>query len=154
MPATITWIDSSFSELTLETLYAILQLRQAVFVVEQNCPYLDADGVDPEARHLLGYIDGELALYTRYFVHPTNPTEGIIGRVIVKANYRREGLGGILMQHTERCLQASFTIDSISLGAQAHLQCFYQQLGYAVNGEQYDEDGIPHLPMKKIYSPS
>jgi len=152
--AKITWLDCSFSEFTLEQLYAVIQLRQSVFVVEQNCPYLDADGVDPDSRHLLGYINGELVLYTRYFLHPTHPNEGVIGRVIVKDRYRQKGLGLLLMQQTESCLRESFSVDCISLGAQAHLQYFYQQIGYVVNGEQYDEDGIPHLPMIKIYSAS
>ena len=144
----IEWKCHSFQDLSLEQLYAILQLRQEVFVVEQNCPYLDADGRDYSAHHLMGFIHHQLALYTRIFFID-NQKEGIIGRVIVKEKYRKRGLGYDLMTESEiRCIKM-FSPKEITLGAQAHLKSFYNRLGYSVCGDEYDEDGIPHLPMRK-----
>ena len=148
-PNHIEWKCHRFTDLSLTDLYALLQLRQEVFVVEQQCPYLDADGQDHEAHHHMGFIQGKLALYTRLF-YINHKREGIIGRVIVKNTYRGLGLGYKLMQESERqCIQLH-SPRLITLGAQAHLQSFYSQLGYTVYGEEYDEDGIPHLPMRKF----
>ena len=145
----IEWRLRSFTELSVRELYAILQLRQEVFVVEQACAYLDADGEDSQAHHLMGFIDKHLALYTRLFYDP-NSTTSIIGRVIVKQTYRKLGLGYQLMTESEHTCQQLYTPNRITLGAQAHLESFYSRLGYTVYGEEYDEDGIPHLPMHKI----
>ena len=145
----IHWHDYSFSKLTTEMLYTILRLRQEVFVIEQNCNYLDADGADLTAFHLLGCIDNEPAMYTRYFIAKDNPQHGIIGRVIVQSKFRGLGLGFVLMQHTERCFLERHHLTHITLGAQAHLQSFYEKQGYRVYGDPYDEDDIPHLPMRK-----
>ena len=147
----IEWRCHPFTDLSVTDLYAILQLRQEVFVVEQECPYLDADGQDADAHHLMGFINNHLALYTRLF-YLSDKREGIIGRVIVKEAYRGLGLGYELMEESERwCLQMH-SPTKITLGAQAHLQSFYNRLGYLVYGDEYDEDGIPHLPMRKFYS--
>ena len=145
----IDWYDYSFSELTTEMLYSILRLRQEVFIIEQNCNYLDADGVDLTAFHLMGLINNEPAMYTRYFIAKDNPQHGIIGRVIVHSKFRGLGLGLLLMEHTERCFKQRHNLNKITLGAQAHLKLFYEQLGYRVYGAPYDEDNIPHLPMRK-----
>ena len=145
----IEWICNPFTNLSLSQLYAILQLRQEIFVVEQQCPYLDADGQDHDAFHLMGFIDDQLALYTRFFFN-SHKREGIIGRVIVKEAYRGLGLGYKLMEESERRCLRIHVPKQITLGAQAHLRSFYQQLGYEVYGHEYDEDGIPHLPMRKI----
>ena len=145
----IEWRLRSFTELSVTELYSILQLRQEVFVVEQTCAYLDADGEDSQAHHLMGFIDKQLALYTRLFYDP-NSTTSIIGRVIVKQTHRKLGLGYRLMTESERRCQQLYTPNRITLGAQAHLESFYSRLGYTVYGEEYDEDGIPHLPMHKF----
>ena len=145
----IEWRCHPFKELSLFELYSILQLRQEVFVVEQHCPYLDADGQDDKAFHLMGFINDQLALYTRFFYLETNE-QGIIGRVIVKKNYRGRKLGFKLMKESERWLQQMHSPSKITLGAQAHLQSFYNHLGYSVYGDEYDEDGILHLPMRKF----
>lgn len=148
-PIGITWKLIPFEKLTINELYDIMQLRQEVFVVEQACPYLDADGEDQRAIHLLGYIGGNLALYTRLFYESTTE-EASIGRVIVKSLYRGNKLGYVLMQESENRILELFNPKIISLGAQAHLEHFYGVLGYKRCGENYDEDGIPHLPMHKF----
>lgn len=145
----IEWRLHSFTDLSVTELYALLQLRQEVFVVEQECPYLDADGQDHEAHHLMGFIDNQLALYTRLFFDIDNDTS-IIGRVIVKSTHRKKGLGYILMQESELQCKHLHSSKRITLGAQAHLEGFYTTLGYSVYGDEYDEDGIPHLPMAKF----
>ena len=88
----IEWRLRSFGKLSLLELYSILQLRQEVFVVEQSCAYLDADGEDIHAHHLMGFIDNSLVLYTRLF-HDPNSATSAIGRVIVKLTHRKLGLG-------------------------------------------------------------
>ncbi len=145
----IQWMDCAFDELTVHQLYALLKLRQEVFVVEQTCPYLDADGTDITARHCLGFLDAELILYTRYFVS-SDRDSGIIGRVITRHDFRNKGLGHLLMMETERRMLEQQRVSEIELGAQAHLRMFYEKLGYRVCGNEYDEDGIPHLPMRKF----
>ena len=94
----IEWRCHPFKELSLFELYSILQLRQKSLVVEQHCPYLDADGQDDKAFHLMGFINDQLALYTRFYLE-TNE-QGIIGRVIVKSNYRGRKLGFKLMKES------------------------------------------------------
>ena len=145
----IEWRCHQFTELSVSELYAILQLRQEVFVVEQQCPYLDADGQDKDAYHLMGFINNQLSLYTRLF-YLEHKREGIIGRVIVKETHRGLGLGYKLMEESEKWCLEVHSPTQITLGAQAHLQSFYNQLGYIVYGNEYDEDGIPHLPMRKF----
>ena len=149
LPFQIVWKLTPFDGLTVNELYDLLRLRQEVFIVEQCCPYLDADGEDERAIHLLGYIDGILGLYTRLFYTP-NTAEAIIGRVIVKAPYRGRKLGYVLMEESEKQITELYKPTAISLGAQAHLEGFYGSLDYQRCGENYDEDGIPHIPMRKI----
>lgn len=146
------WLDCAFDELTVHHLYTLLKLRQEVFVVEQTCPYLDADGTDQDARHCLGFLGEQLILYTRYFISPSDDT-GVIGRVITHRDFRNRGLGHLLMLKSERCLLEQQRVSKIHLSAQAHLRTFYEKLGYRVCGSEYDEDGIPHLPMLKFIPP-
>ena len=151
-PDHIEWRFCSFADLAVMDLYMILQLRQEVFVVEQQCPYLDTDGEDPQADHLMGFIDEQLVLYTRLFHDPERATS-IIGRVIVKLTHRKLGLGYVLMKESEKRCRQLYDPKRITLGAQAHLESFYSNLGYSVYGDEYDEDGIPHLPMDKFIPP-
>ena len=144
------WQWSPFDALTTTELYAALRLRQAVFVVEQDCPYLDADGQDPAAMHLLGWDGEALVAYVRAFppgatAHP----EAVIGRVVVHGGRRGEGLGRAVMLEAHRRAGVAWPGRPIWLSAQAHLARWYGSLGYAVCGEGYDEDGIPHLPMRR-----
>lgn len=139
----------SFAELGVTRLYDVLALRQRVFVVEQDCPYLDADGLDPACHHLLGYRDGVLVAYVRVLPMGVQyPDAHAIGRVVTAPEARRVGLGRPLMREGLRRLRETCGEGPVKLGAQAYLQGFYESLGYRVCGPGYLEDGIPHLPMK------
>ena len=140
------WQFAALWALDPSELYAALALRQAVFVVEQACAYQDADGQDARAWHLLGWAGERLAAYARLF-EPDAAGEAAIGRVIVAPDRRGEGLGRALMLEAMRQSQARWPAP-IHLSAQAHLRGFYEALGFVVCGPGYDEDGIPHLPMR------
>ena len=138
-----------FHHLTPQELYDIMALRQEVFIVEQNCPYLDADGKDPHCWHLMGR-NGEdrLVCYTRLL------PEGLaykgytsIGRVVSSPLARGTGAGKILMQRSiEMCIHL-FENQPIKIGAQSYLLKFYEGFGFQSTGEEYLEDGIPHTKM-------
>ncbi|MBL7787688.1 MAG: GNAT family N-acetyltransferase [Chitinophagales bacterium] len=139
----------AFNELSAQQLYNIMQLRQKVFVVEQNCPYLDADGFDCFSWHLSGYHEsGDLWAYTR--VLPPDvvyPHYASIGRVVTDVAARRLGWGRQIMQHSIVFCQKTYPNIGIKIGAQAYLQTFYESFGFEVIGEAYLEDDIPHIPM-------
>ena len=142
------WQWSTYTELDIHTIYAVRKLRQEVFVVEQDCPYLDAYGNDPDARHLLGwYGDGIVACLRAFTPGTTSHPEAVIGRVIVAMGARGQGRSRALMQEAHRQMAATWGSTAIFLSAQSHLEGLYGSLGYAVCGPGYDEDGIPHLPM-------
>ncbi|HWS39086.1 MAG TPA: GNAT family N-acetyltransferase [Actinoplanes sp.] len=134
---------ASFRDLDTTSLYEILKLRSEVFVVEQECPYLDPDGrdIEPGTRHLWFEKDGEVRAYLRILSDP----EGVerIGRVVTAAEARGAGLAG-------RLIAEAITVIGnrpSTLDAQAHLADFYGRFGYVADGEEYLEDGIPHIPM-------
>jgi ElaA protein len=139
----LTWHDRAFDELTRDELYAIIALREQVFVVEQRCAYLDADGVDPRCRHLWAHDGREIVAYLRLVPPGVNYDETAIGRVIVAQRMRGTGLGRELMR---RGLAAAGAVP-VRLGAQAHLERFYTDLGFRRVSDVYDEDGIPHIQM-------
>lgn len=138
------WFDRSFGELTTEQLYRIVELRERVFVVEQRCVYLDADGVDRVARHLWAE-SGAVVIdaYLRIVPAGVKFAEVAIGRVVVAPHARGTGLGKELML---RGIAAVGTVP-IRIGAQAHLEKFYSELGFTRVSDDYDDDGIPHLDM-------
>jgi ElaA protein len=137
------WHDKQFAELTVAELYAISALRQRVFIVEQDCPYLDADGVDLVSRHLWAEADGVIHAYLRIVPAGAKFDEVSIGRVITAPEARGTGLGRLLMQ---RGLSAVGAV-AVRIGAQAHLEKFYAELGFVRSSDVYDEDGIPHIEM-------
>ncbi len=143
-----------FKELTLNELYAAMQLRQEVFVVEQNCPFVDADGKDQKAWHCMGYDDnGNLMVYTRLF-DLSDYYEGFtsIGRVVTSPKARGTGLGRVLMEKSiDYCFQL-FGNHPIKIGAQKYLEHFYESFGFKSIGEDYIEDGILHTIMIKSVS--
>ncbi|MBP9085910.1 MAG: GNAT family N-acetyltransferase [Kofleriaceae bacterium] len=149
MTAALTWTDKTFAELTPHQLYAILQLRQAVFVVEQKCAYLDADGCDAMARHLCGHDGVGLVAYARLVPAGIKHAEPSIGRVLIVERARGTGVGKALMRNAVARMGSLFAGAPIVLGAQAHLQRFYAEFGFEVFGEPYDEDGIPHINMRR-----
>lgn len=144
-----------FETLSTIELYNIMALRQEVFVVEQNCPYLDADGVDVHAQHLM-LIDeqGKLIAYTRLIPEGVS-YEGYtsIGRVVSSPSVRGKGFGKLLMNRSIEAIKAIFgTHLPIKIGAQAYLLAFYENLGFRSTGEEYLEDGIPHIKMIRKWS--
>lgn len=138
-----------FNDLRLDQLYDLMAIRQEVFVVEQNCPYLDADGKDREAYHLLGYsTDYRLVAYAR-LLRPglSYPNYASIGRVVTHASIRRQGGGRALMEAAIAQTRALFPGAAIKISAQVYLTHFYQSLGFQTVGGQYLEDDIPHIGM-------
>lgn len=143
----LNWTFKSFEELTATELYAILQLRCEVFVVEQNCVYLDIDGKDKKSFHLMAWQDDELAAYTRLVPAGVSFTEASIGRVITSPKYRGLGIGITLMQKSIHHTLKSYHTDKIRIGAQLYLKAFYEGFGFVSQGDEFLEDGIPHVEM-------
>ncbi|MDA9773587.1 GNAT family N-acetyltransferase [Saprospiraceae bacterium] len=137
-----------FSELSLYELYAIMVLRQEIFVVEQDCPYVDADGKDPKGFHLMFWMDNELVAYTRLLPAGISYKEYTsIGRVVNSSRVRGQGMGKKLMEESiKQCLKL-FPNHDIKISAQVYLDRFYTELGFLEIGDRYDEDGIPHMGM-------
>jgi ElaA protein len=140
-----------FAQLTPYQVYDILRLRQEVFVIEQNCIFLDPDGKDQQGYHCMGYdANGHLHAYTRllplglaYEEYPS------IGRVITSLAARGGGHGRRLMEFSINSLYEVYGKAPIKIGAQSYLKKFYGSLGFEVCGDEYLEDGIPHVPMLK-----
>jgi ElaA protein len=141
------WQLKHFKELTVEELYAIMQARQQVFVVEQTCPYLDADGKDLKCHHLVGYYFDVIAAYARIVPPGVSYAEPSIGRVLTTENYRRAGYGKLLMQQAINDCETLYGKVAIRIGAQLYLKAFYESFGFVQQGEVYDEDGIDHIIM-------
>lgn len=147
---TLTWTAKPFADLSTAELYALLQLRIEVFVVEQQCPFQDLDGLDQRALHLLGCTEtGELAAYARLFAPGRSYAEVSIGRVVASPRLRRHGFGRQLMQRAIEECAAQFGPQPIKIGAQQYLQAFYESFGFRQIGEGYLEDGIPHIYMRR-----
>jgi ElaA protein len=139
----LAWHVRSFEQLSVRELYAIVALRQRVFVVEQACAYLDADDADQPSRHLWAETDGAIHAYCRLVPAGIKFAEASIGRVITAPQARGTGLGKELVR---RALAGLGNVP-IRIGAQAHLERFYGELGFVRASEPYDEDGIPHIEM-------
>jgi ElaA protein len=145
----IQWILKPFEELTPYQVYAILQLRNEVFVVEQNCVFQDADDRDQLAYHLMGFKDNKLMAYTRLLPSGAVYAEASIGRVVTSPLARRSGAGKELMQQSIKTLYHLFGNVPIKIGAQLYLKSFYQSLGFEQISDVYLEDGIEHIYMLK-----
>ena len=138
-----------FQELTASQLYDILQLRSEVFVVEQDCVYQDMDGKDQKALHIIGYKENEVVAYTRIFKSGDYFNEASIGRVVVKYSVRKFGYGVEIMKASIAAVEEYFKESTIHLSAQCYLIKFYNSLGFKEVGEEYLEDGIPHIGMTR-----
>jgi ElaA protein len=138
-----------FKDLTVYELYDIMALRQEVFVVEQNCPYLDADGKDLDGWHLMGRnTEGVLLAYTRLLPQGiAYENYASIGRVITSPKGRGMGYGQHLIQESILLINNLYPNTPVKIGAQTYLLKFYQSLGFVSTGEEYMEDGIPHTSM-------
>lgn len=141
------WTIKTFQELTVDELYAILQLRTDVFVVEQECPYPEVDGRDQECYHLCATEEGALVAYARILPPGLSFEEAAIGRVIVAKSHRGKGLGYPLIEKAMAFIQEELGQSRIKISAQAHLEHFYKQCGFQTVSEVYLEDGIPHQDM-------
>ncbi|MBC8023753.1 MAG: GNAT family N-acetyltransferase [Burkholderiales bacterium] len=144
---TIRWDFAHFDDLTPLQVHDLYRLRAEVFVVEQNCVFQDIDGVDPECRHLLGYSDRELLAYCRLLPAGVKFAEPSIGRVITAPSVRRTGMGRVLMAEAMKRARELWPGEPLRIGAQAHLERFYNEFGFTKSSEPYDEDGILHIEM-------
>lgn len=143
----ITWSICSFSELSIYELYEILHLRNKVFAVEQNDVYLDVDNKDQQAYHLMGHIDGSLVAYCRMFAPSGECPSAKIGRVLVVGEYRKDGVGRLLMLQAIEAAKDELEANSIFISAQLYLQNFYQGLGFVTQGHSYLDGTIEHIDM-------
>ena len=141
------WYFKPFDELTPHELYAIMHLRSEVFVVEQNCVYLDTDGKDLSSWHLMGWDGTKLVAYSRLLPAGLAFTEVSIGRVVSSPAYRGTGAGKELMETAIKTCNELFGDQTIRIGAQLYLQKFYESLGFVQVSEMYLEDNIPHIEM-------
>lgn len=144
---TLNWIYKKFNELSVDELYLIMQLRNEVFVLEQNCPYQDADNKDQQSFHLAGWEDKKLVAYVRIIPPGICYTEPSIGRVVTSPAYRRTGAGRELMNKAIEKTLTQFNTNAIKIGAQLYLKKFYESLGFIQSSEEYLEDNIPHIEM-------
>ncbi|WP_191858449.1 GNAT family N-acetyltransferase [Hanstruepera ponticola] len=142
-------ITKEFQELNTKELYDLLQLRSEVFVVEQDCVYQDIDGKDMKAYHILGYKNDELVAYTRVFKTGDYFERASIGRVVVKKSERHHKYGYDIMKASISLIENVFNETEILISAQTYLGNFYNKLGFIEIGEEYLEDGIPHIKMIK-----
>ena len=145
----ISWLLRRFEELTPHQVYDALQLRNEVFVVEQNCVFQDADDKDQNCWHLLGYLEDRLVAYTRLVPPGWIYEEASIGRVVTSPSVRRTGTGRLLMKESIDRVYFLFGKQAIKIGAQLYLKEFYQSFGFEQKSDVYLEDGIEHIYMIK-----
>jgi ElaA protein len=147
----IEWIYKAFDSLTPGELYKILRLRSEVFVVEQNCVFLDADNKDQQCYHLMGWQNDDLVAYVRLVPAGLSYKEAAIGRVVSSPAYRSKGIGKDLMQKAIETLYDIWGRQTIRIGAQLYLTSFYEKQGFIADGDIYMEDGIEHIEMLLPY---
>ena len=143
----IAWKFARFGELDAREIHDILQARSAVFVVEQNCVFLDADGVDPDCWHLFARDGDALLAYCRLVPPGIKFPEASIGRVITPEAGRGRGLGRELMARAVDRANELWPGQALRIGAQQYLERFYGEFGFVKCSEPYDEDGIMHIEM-------
>ncbi len=141
------WTLSAFKDLSTIQLFDMYQLRQAVFVVEQDCPYQDCDQKDKKSHHLFAYDKEVLVAYLRIVSPGVSYKEPSIGRVLTKLSYRKNGYGIELMERGIEFCNSYYTGKSIRISAQQYLLPFYRSLGFRALGDVYLEDNIPHMEM-------
>ncbi|MCL6462213.1 ElaA protein [Flavobacterium micromati] len=143
------WEIKSFDALSVHELYDMLRLRSEIFVVEQNCVYLDLDGKDKIALHLLGKTEGEIVAHARLFQAGISFDNASIGRVTVDPKHRDKKWGHQLMREAIAGIEHNFGESKITIGAQLYLKKFYESHGFVQISEMYLEDDIPHIEMKR-----
>lgn len=144
------WICKKFDDLTVHELYSILQLRNEVFAVEQNCVYPDMDNRDQLSYHLNGWLDNKLIAYARLLPKGIVYDDHVsIGRVVTSSSVRRSGIGKELMINAIEQIKNLFGAVPIKIGAQLYLKKFYSAFGFHQTSDIYLEDGIEHIEMIK-----
>jgi len=136
-----------FEEIEALELYKILRLRAEVFVVEQDCVYQDIDNKDQKALHVIGYKNDQIVAYTRLFKGGDYFENASIGRVVVSQKERQFGYGHDLIKASIEAIEKHFKTTEIKISAQTYLKKFYESHGFSQIGEEYLEDGIPHIAM-------
>ncbi|WP_460220388.1 GNAT family N-acetyltransferase [Psychroserpens sp. MEBiC05023] len=139
----------TFQELNTQELYDLLQLRSEVFVVEQDCVYQDIDGKDQKALHIIGYKRSKVVAYTRVFQPGDYFELASIGRVVVSNTERKHKYGYDIMKASIQAIQKYYNETRVKISAQTYLKRFYNNLGFYEVGEEYLEDGIPHIGMMR-----
>ena len=139
-------IIKKWEDLSINEVQSIFGLRSEVFIVEQECPFQDVDGRDPEAHHLLLYENNILCGYTRIFSKNTYFKEASFGRTVVKKKYRGKGYGHVLVKESIAFLKSKEE-NTIKISAQSYLKKFYASHGFIPKGDEYLEDNIPHTAM-------
>ncbi len=139
----------AFSDLTIEQLYAILSLRSRVFVVEQRCIFLDPDGKDCHAMHLLGQEKNRLVAYMRLFPPTDEQHYLVFGRISTQLSSRKKGYGKKLMEELLHYCDNHFPNIRIQCSAQYYLKKFYETFGFRAISDIYQEDDMPHIAMEK-----
>jgi ElaA protein len=146
---TVEWKIKRFETLTIEELYQLLKLRSEVFVVEQNCVYLDIDDKDQKALHLFGILNGKMVAYARLFNKNDYFENASIGRVVSHPDFRAKKIGHELMKQAVEAIENHFGENQITISAQLYLKKFYERHGFIQTSEMYLEDDIPHIEMKR-----
>ncbi len=158
MPPTssdLTWTDCDFDDLTVRQVHSLLKLRQQIFIIEQTCIFPDIDGLDPVCRHVIA-CDGDDVLAAARIVapgvDPDHAEQGdrpAIGRVVTSDLLRGQGVGREVMQRAITACTRDFGGKPIYLNGQLYLRAFYESLGFVQFGDEYEEDGIPHISMER-----
>lgn len=144
------WKVGSFKSLTIHDLYELLRLRSEIFILEQDAPYQDLDNKDQYAIHIRGYRDGELVAYCRIFKKGDYFAEASIGRVVVRSKWRKYSYGHALVTEAIKQLKEVWNEETITISGQSYLKKFYESHGFVQTSEEYLEDGLPHMQMKRM----
>ena len=143
-----TWIDKPFEKLSNLELYNIIKLRQEVFIVEQDCVYLDNDGKDQGAWHLWAEDkQSNVIAYTRILAPKVSYAEASLSRIVIHQDYRGKGIGQELMTRSINLMESIYSNEQCRISAQSYLLGFYKRFGFQSTGDEYLEDGIPHIQM-------
>ena len=144
----ITWTWRAWRTLDADTLYAFLRLRSEIFVVEQNCVFLDMDGLDSQCEHLCGSNEaGTLIGYLRLVPPGVKSPQPALGRLVIKRNARGQGLSRTAIEHGLRRCAERYPNQPVFLSGQQHLEAHYASMGFATISAPYLEDGIWHVNM-------
>lgn len=154
-PRNLTWIERRFDELSPRQVHGLFKLRQQIFIIEQDCIYPDIDGLDPVCQHILACDDDDVLAAVRIVApgidtnHLEQGDRPAIGRVVTSEKLRGQGIGRKLMIRAIESCGHQFAGKPIYLNAQLYLRSFYESLGFVQFGDEYEEDGIPHISMER-----